>query len=59
MSVSDSSGLGYFTVGLLEVIHHLNNNRQEEVLDEFLFREFISFIILDRIRVTERQNIAL
>ena len=29
VSVSDSSGLVYFTVGRVEFIQHLNNNRQE------------------------------
>ena len=37
MSVSDSAGLVYFTVGLVEFIHHLNNNWQEEGLDEFVW----------------------
>ena len=35
LSVSDSSGLVYFTVGLVQFTHHPNNNRQEEVFAEF------------------------
>ena len=35
VSVSDSSGLVYFTVGRVEFIQHLNNNRQENFWQNF------------------------